>query len=237
MATHLHLVYGTPQKDNARAKAFTNSAKKGAFNPAQLAFVFRQQNGIGWKTDPAPHFCKTFPIQDGNPSQKAILGDDTKEQYSIMFGNTPPNGVEPDVEFDTAQVEAANQDVSLANAENQSAPEWLSDSDGYGTLPTPPIGDYDTMSAKEMMMTEAGRRFSSADWNNEVTKVSSRALWVDYLRAQGVVNFMEHAIYEKKEKVEGLLAVYASQKMEGARQAVQAAHDRALKDDTFNQIK
>lgn len=237
MAKHLHFTYGTTARDQARAKAFTNSARKGAFNPGQLAFVFRQQIGIGWKTDPAPYFCNTFPIVDGNPAQRSILGDDTKEQHQILFGDIPPGGVEPNIQFDTAQVEAANQDVSLANAENKTAPEWLSDSDGYGTLPSPPIGDYETMSAREMMMTEATRRFTDAEWNNNVTKVSSRALWVDFLKAQGVTNFMNHAIYEKKEKVEALLATYVSQRLDGMRQRVKDAHERALHDETFKIVR
>ena len=51
MVKHLHFTYGTAQKDEARAKAFTQSASKGTFNPGQLPFAFNQQQGIGWKTD------------------------------------------------------------------------------------------------------------------------------------------------------------------------------------------
>ncbi|MGU1236700.1 M23 family metallopeptidase [Pseudomonas aeruginosa] len=79
MVKHLHFTYGTAQKDEARAKAFTQSASKGTFNPGQLPSAFNQQQGIGWKTDPAPYFCATFPIQDGNPQHYPILGKDTKE--------------------------------------------------------------------------------------------------------------------------------------------------------------
>lgn len=39
------------------------------------------------------------------------------------------------------------------------------------------------MSPAEMMATELRRRFSDAEWNTEIVKVSSRALWVDYSRA------------------------------------------------------
>lgn len=87
MVKHLHFTYGTAQKDEARAKAFTQSASKGTFNPSQLPSAFNQQQGIGWKTDPAPYFCATFPIQDGNPQHYPILGKDTKEQHAILFGS------------------------------------------------------------------------------------------------------------------------------------------------------
>ncbi|MBN0024140.1 M23 family peptidase, partial [Pseudomonas aeruginosa] len=92
-------------------------------------------------------------IQDGNPQHYPILGKDTKEQHAILFGSVPPGGVAPNVKFEPAQVAAANADAALAAAEGKSPAEWLSDKDGYGTLPTAPIGGYDTMSTHEMLLT------------------------------------------------------------------------------------
>ena len=227
MVKHLHYTYGAAQKDAARAAAFPSNATRGAFNPGQLPHVFNQQAGIGWKTDPAPYFCATFPIQDGNPQHYPILGGDTKEQHAILFGSVPPGGVAPNVKFEPAQVAAANADAALAASEGKSPAEWLSDTDGYGTLPTTPIGGYQTMSAQEMLLTEAGRRFSDAEWNTNVTKVSSQALLVDYNRAVGVGNYLAEAIYRKKERVEALLATYTSQKTERLRRQTQSAHERA----------
>jgi len=237
MVKHLHFTYGTAQKDAARAKAFSQNAERGAFNPGQLPYAFNQQEGIGWKTDPAPYFCSTFLIQDGNPQHYPILGRDTKEQHAILFGNVPPGGVAPNVQFEPAQVVAANADAALAAAEGKSTAEWLSDTEGYGTLPTAPIGDYDTMSTSEMMLTEAQRRFSDAEWNNNITKVSTRALWVDYNRAVGVNNYMAEAILRKKERVEALLAIYTSQKMARIRTQAEAGHERAQKDAVKRIIK
>jgi murein DD-endopeptidase len=112
----------------------------------------------------------------------------------------------------------------------------LKDSDGYGSLPTAPIGGYDTMSTSEMMLTEATRRFNDANWSTNLTKVSSRALWVDYSRAIGVGNYLAEATYRKKERVEALLAVYTAQKMKGIRTQVQASHERALRNDVARSI-
>lgn len=237
MVKHLHFTYGTAQKDEARAKAFTQSASKGTFNPAQLPFAFNQQQGIGWKTDPAPYFCATFPIQDGNPQHYPILGKDTKEQHAILFGSVPPGGVAPNVKFEPAQVAAANADAALAAAEGKSPAEWLSDQDGYGSLPTAPIGGYQTMSAHEMLLTEAGRRFSDAEWNVNITKVSSRALWSDYTHAVGVSNYVAEVVYRKKERVEALLATYTAQKTERLRKQVQTANERAQRDAVSRSIQ
>jgi len=93
------------------------------------------------------------------------------------------------------------------------------------------------MSTSEMMMTEATRRFSDSEWNNSITHVSSRALWVDYNRAIGVSNYMAEAIYRKKEKVEALLAVYTSQKLARQRVMTQLDRERAQTDQTSQSIK
>jgi murein DD-endopeptidase len=236
MLKHLHFVYGTAQKDDARAKAFPENAGRGPFNPGQLPAAFNQQQGIGWKTDPSPYFCKTYAIQDGNPAQYPVLGKDTKEQFAILFGSVPAGGTPPNIKFESSQVAAANSDVAIANAAGTTAVAMLKDSDGYGSLPTAPIGGYDTMSTSEMMLTEATRRFSDANWNTNITKVSSRALWVDYNRAIGVSNYMAEAIYRKKERVEALLATYTAQKMKGIRLKTDAARERALRNDVARSI-
>lgn len=237
MVKHLHLTYGVPQKDQARAKAFAESAHKGPFEPSQLPPVFNRQADIGYKTDPSPYFCKTYSIQDGHPEHYPILGKDTKAQHNILFGDVPSGGVPPDVGSEPVQVAAANADAALANEAGKSTADFLSDSDGYGALPTAPIGGYDTMSPSEMMLTEATRRFSDSEWNKNVTLVSSRALWVDYNRAVGVGNYMSEAVYRKKEKVEALLAVLTSQRLASQRAQTDWARERAQVDQVKNTIK
>lgn len=237
MVKHLHLTYGTAQKDEARAAAYSANALKGPFNPAQLPPVFNRQADIGYKTDPAPYFCQTFSIQDGHPAHAAVLGGDTKAQHEILFGNVPSGGVPPNVEFEPGQVIAGNADAALAEADGKSTVDYLSDTDGYGALPTAPIGGYDTMSPREMMLTEAGRRFSDFDWNSNVTKVSSRALWVDYNRAKGVSNYLDEQLLKKKERIEVLLATYTSQRMAGLNGGVKAAQQKAEIAETRQSIK
>lgn len=242
MARHLHFVYGVAQEDQARAKAFPSNAAKGPFDPGQLPSTFNRQAGIGWKTDPSPYFCKTYPIRDGHPEDASILGADTKAQYEKLFGSVPPPGGVPasSTQFDVGEVEAANQDAVLASAAGQSSGasgDMLSDVRGYGSVPQAPIGGYDTMSRREMVLTEADRRFSSADWNTGITKVDSRALWVDYLKAVGVGNYLSKAIYDKRARIEALLAVYESIKMAGLREQVKAAQEAAVRQSISSQIQ
>lgn len=236
MVKHLHLTYGTARRDEARGRAFQANAAKGPFNPGQLPSVINQQRDIGWKTDPSPYFCEAFPIQDGNPQDVGILGSTTMEQYSIMFEGGAAGGPTPNAQFDTSQVITANMDAARAGAEGSTPSEWLSDGDSYGMPPQPPIGDYETMSTSEMLMTEAWRRFNDAKWNADVTKLSMRALWVDYNRAIGVGNYLSHAIHRKKERIEALMALLVARKLDPLRAETDASHQKASAQHVNRQI-
>src|SRR5471030_65000 len=236
-AVHLHFVYGVPNSSNVRAKSFSADAGKNpSFNPAQLPNSISSTT-FGYPTDPSPYFCQSFPIQ--NDGLYPVLGDNTKDQYARLFGSTPTMGVPPSMQFDATQVAAANGDALQAAARGGSGnlASMLSDSDGYGALPSAPLGDYETMSPLEMMSTEAKRRFSDAQWSTNVVKVSSRALWVDYVRAVGVSTYMEEAIREKKERVDALLALYTSQKLAARRARVSYAAQRAQQAAVVGAIK
>ena len=237
-AVHLHFIYGVPNADDARAKTFSADANKNpTFNPAQLPnAISKQSTAFNYATDPSPYFCKTYPIQ--NDGLYPVLGSDTMAQYNKLFGAAPPMGVPPTTQFDPVQVAAANGDALQAAAKGAtSMSSVLNDADGYGSLPSPPIGDYETMSPAEMMSTEAQRRFADSEWNKSITQVSSRALWVDYLRAMGVSAQLNAAIRQKKERMEALMALYTSQKLAAKRQQVDAARERAQCADVQRSIQ
>lgn len=229
MAVHLHFTYGVPDRQDARAKQFaSNAAALKSLNPGQLPTVLRDGGrGLGWKTDPSPYFCEAFPISDGRGDR---FGNTTMEQYALLYGNAPDGGAPPELAAERMQ-------QAEAAAASQPIEEWLSDSDGYGALPGPPIGDYETMSSREMLLTEAMRRFASAAWANELPKVSQRALWVDYTRMTGVSNFLANANREKKQRIEALLAVLTSQRLEHVRKGTAAAQERAVRGDAVRSIE
>ncbi len=237
-AVHMHFVYAVPNADDARAKQFAADANKNpAFNPAQLPNAISKA-AFGYPTDPSPYFCQTFPIQpDG---LQTILGGDTMAQYNALFGSAPPMGVAPSTTWEGNQIAAANSDALQAAAKGVTGGNIataLSDADGYGSLPMPPMGDIETMSPAEMMATEAGRRFSDSEWNMNVTQVSSRALWVDYLRAVGVAAYMDKAISMKKERMEALLSLYTSQKMASMKNRTALAQARAVQAGVQQAVK
>lgn len=241
-AVHLHFIYGVASADDARVKTFSaDAAKNPTFNPTQLPNAISKKSvDYNYPTDPSPYFCKTFPIQpDG---LQGILGADTKAQYAKLFGAAPPtNGVTPSTQFDATQIAGANGDAYQAAAKGATTmvamASTLNDADGYGSLPSAPIGDYETMSPAELLSTEARRRFTDVEWNTNVTKVSSRALWIDYLRAMGVSNYLQLAIRQKKERMEMLLSMYTSQKLAAKREQVDSIRDHIQRDNVHNAIK
>lgn len=241
-AVHLHFIYGVASADDARVKTFSaDAAKNPTFNPTQLPNAISKKSvDYNYPTDPSPYFCKTYPIQpDG---LQGILGADTKAQYAKLFGAAPPtNGVTPSTQFDATQIAGANGDAYQAAAKGATTmvamARTLNDADGYGSLPSAPIGDYETMSPAELLSTEARRRFTDVEWNTNVTKVSSRALWVDYLRALGVSIYLNEAIRSKKERVEMLLSMYTSSKLAAKREQVEAVRDHIQRDSVHNAIK
>ncbi len=159
------------------------------------------------------------------------MGGDTKTQYSKLFGSAPAMGMPPSTQFDATTIAAANGDALQAAAKGAtSMTALLNDADGYGALPSAPIGDYETMSPLEMLSTEAQRRFMDSQWNQDVAKVSSRALWVDYLKAQGVSAYLNQAIRQQKERIEALMALYTSQKLAAKRAQVEEVRQRTLHD-------
>ena len=75
-----------------------------------------------------------------------------------------------------------------------------------------------------------------AEWQKNLTQVSSRALWVDYLQTVAVSNFMQEAIYRKKEKVEGLLATLVAQEAATQRAVVDTARSRAVRQSAAHSL-
>ena len=225
---HLHVVYGVPSASAQRAAGFKSSGEAKPFSLGTLpsAFTNKAIDTLAYRTDPSPYFCQTFPIDDGNPSLKPVLGADTKAQFEILNGKLPPSVGSPNASYDTAQTQAANEQVANAQAQGKELLDTLSDADGFGALPTAPIGAYATMSTQEMMLTEASRRFSDASWNAEIAEVSSRALYLDLLAARGVSNYLLEATYRKRERIEALMATYTSLRLKGQRESTRQAQQQ-----------
>lgn len=233
MAKHLHVTYGTASKNDARAKAFNPQMLSRSFDPSSLSNTVKFQAGIGYKTDPSPFFCDTYPIQDGHPEDAKLLGSDTKAQYEILFGSAPDNGVRPDTAgLDDVQVASANANALQANDEGISISDQVAGEGTFGSLPASPVGEYSSMSRNEMMETEAFRRFTDSNWNNELTSASQRALILDYVRAVGVENYLDIAIAQKKERVEALLATYVSLKSKTVKEQTANDADKAMQNQS-----
>ena len=231
---HLHLEYTVRKKEDAR--------NKWVYKGMTQEQVFKAQNKYSQKsdgtytTDPAGYMCDAYKFVGDATKDNAVLGKTTKEQYQILFGSVP-NGTPPNAEYTDAQAVAANSVAVQANAEGKTVTEFLSDRDGFGALPGVRYEKYEEVSPSEMMAREAKRRMIDAEWQKNLTQVSSRALWVDYLQTVAVSNYMQEAIYRKREKVEGLLATLVAQEAGNQRRAVDTARERAVRQNAAQALK
>lgn len=237
MAKHLHFEYGTAQPDAARVRAFSSNAQLGPFNPGQLPSPLAAKPGQGFNTDPAPYFCQSFLIQDGHPQHAALLGADTKAQHAILFNGAPPPGGVASNDAEPAQVESANADARISAAAGTTPARQLADGEDFGAPPQPPFGLYESMSIDEMLASEATRRFAGYAWSEDLTRLSERALWVDFVRAMGVSNRLQYEIRRKRERVEALLATYTAQRLARVRTKAQDAQERARRQEVSNVIE
>ncbi|MDH4908294.1 hypothetical protein ACWA5G_09925 [Xanthomonas axonopodis pv. ricini] len=74
-------------------------------------------------------------------------------------------------------------------------------------------------------------------FQGRLTKVSSRALWLDYARANGVSIFLADAIRRKKQHVTALLAVYISQKLASQRQQTEQVRRSAVAQQAVREVQ
>jgi hypothetical protein len=232
MAAHLHFNYGTP--DSVRAAhglgVKSDGTKVDIKGTRDQPKVFYSGS---YPTDPGPYFCDSYPIRDGQTGLVATLGSTTKEQ-SEKTGSIAVAGA---TTGSPQQVAAASQQAQAAAAGKPVVEDWLSDTDGSGSLPLPPFGDYASMSPIDMLLTEAQRRFVDANWQSNLSKVSSRALWADYVRMTAVDNYLREARLRKQERIEALWAAYLALKLKPGDAAVKASAQKVLADHARSRIQ
>lgn len=236
-APHLHLEYSTKRSEDVRNKWIKKGMGREGLLKLDNKFVTKKSTGH-YVTDPAGFMCAAYKFVGDAALDNAVLGSDTKQQYQILYGNAPPQGgVAPDGAYTPPQEAAGNSVALLAKAQGKTVTEFLSDRDGYGSLPGARFTEYANMSPNAMMTREAKRRMEDADWHQNLTVVSSRALWVDYLQTVALGNYMQEAIYRKREKVEALLATYAAQELSRKRAAVDEARARAVRNEAAKSLR
>ncbi|MDR3157843.1 MAG: hypothetical protein LBU11_02280, partial [Zoogloeaceae bacterium] len=219
-APHLHFEYGIPDQNSVKTGIVREDGlrKPKPFGAKKIGGDF-----ASYRTDPAPYYCVDVNFDTGvnkegkpnvpyrDPNKAPYFGKSIKEQYKILYGETPPGGLAPG-QGSSAQVQSANAAAIAAAAEGKAVEEWLSDRDGYGALPTAARGAYANMSSMQMLLTEAERRSISADWHSNITKASSRALWIEYLRMMAISNYLREARMRQNERIQALWSTYLALK-------------------------
>jgi hypothetical protein len=242
---HLHFEYGIQKSSDVKDKVVSKNDIKNGITIRQVnggnKHVLPHAQGAAYRTDPAPYYCNDIPFKtDPSPpvpfqiegEGKLYLGKSVREQYNILYNTNIPGTVPGSPQ----QVAAAAQQKG-AEAAGKPVEDWLSDTDGSGSLPLPSFGDYADMSPIQMLLTEAQRRFVDANWQSNLSKVSSRALWADYVRMTAVDNYLREASLRKQERIEALWAAYLALKLKPGDAAVKASAQKVLADHARSRIQ
>lgn len=117
----------------------------------------------------------------------------------------------------------------ITSGETEDDDGFLSEVDGTGVASAFDITEPRSFDAR---IKDAARyRFYSDSWTKSITSISSRALYADYVAANGLEVYLQEEIYRKKEHIEALLAVYTAQQIKagkGTREANRLARQNGI---------
>jgi murein DD-endopeptidase MepM/ murein hydrolase activator NlpD len=251
---HVHFFYAKRLDKDTEIKRFdshfSGNLNKDAFFAKQVfssnasSGKYKFWFGGAQKIDASPYFESDYGIRKNRDGQdlRPYLGYTLKTSYQRLYG---ASAVKFNVDSSAATEkgytpvqQAANNSLALI-AEEQAASNpalanaptmaFLFDDDGsrVGAIPDAPVAEYAQLSEREMLASEARRRFNSdAGWTESLMTAPNRMLLIDYLKARAVGAVMQQRIAEKQQRVEGLLALLTSLKMEPMRRAAKSAHER-----------
>ena len=103
-----------------------------------------------------------------------------------------------------------------ANPQSDSAqavqPNVLQD-DHYGVPDTPPYADYEGMSEQQIVDAETTRRMLDTEWETGLIKMSSRGLWMEISRMEGVRVWLKNTLAERRAHIESMYAALLAQEV------------------------
>jgi hypothetical protein len=217
---HLHFNYGVPDGTGLRNRGLGRKSDGTIIKERAAQVVGKGDKDKKplysgtYHTDPAPYFCDDYEINDGHTELIASFGKTIKQQHQAVYGNVTPGGKPPELTAVAADTAAKGEAQAEAAAKGDVAAlsEGYGDGLSYGYVPEASFGSFLNWSPLAMMLTEARRRFNSWMWQTMINKASTRALYIDYLKAIAVENYMEEVAQRKREKIQMLIALYALQK-------------------------
>lgn len=88
----------------------------------------------------------------------------------------------------------------------------VTDRERYGIPDAPPYDTYAGMSESQIIEAEMLRRTLDTEWEERLTDLSKRGLWIEMSRIDGAMLWLDQRISEKKSRVEAMVAMLLAQK-------------------------
>ena len=82
------------------------------------------------------------------------------------------------------------------------------------------INNFEKKSSYALYKNEINQRFKGGAWEQDLTKLSDRALMQEYVRIIGISNHLASMNIEKKQRIEALLATYTSMQLQSKMKTV-----------------
>lgn len=206
---------------SSRGKLITNSP----FGRA----LYGASDNTKYAVDPYPYFGIAMKFK--SPYGRFAT---TKELYEALNQNAGTKSINIG--------EAQKPGDDLATGINNPTPEqvagFLFENSGttYGGS-VEVFEDDEDISFQERLIRAATFRFNSENWTKSITSATNRALYADYVAANGLEVFLKNEIQKKRNHIEALFATLASQKIKDSKKVAIYAFKNSLDTNISNQIK
>lgn len=184
-----------------------------------------------YAVDPYPFFGVPFKFKKGSIAAQKY--GDTKRYYEAM------NNGKSEI-FDVQNIDDASMSEQTGNnnMSDEEKANFLFEMGGetYGGTVESFVSDED-ISFSERLRAASLFRFSSDKWAFSIVAASNRALYADYVAANGLEVFLKNEIQKKRNHIEALFATLASQKIKESKKNAIYAFNNSQSTNISNAIK
>ena len=234
-AVHLHFTVIASNNAKLPSRAIVSSSRK---KMGDLVFGndrFEGQRLNKYAVEPYPFFGVPTPFS-GMGKQNGGIGNNTKEMYDTLY----PNGVSS-ISTNSSELASSNAlaaEMGIDNPTDEQKANFLfeNNENSYGGVVDSFVSNED-ISFNERLQNAANFRFNSESWTKSITSASNRALYADYVAANGLEVFLKNEIQKKRNHIEALFATLASQKIKEAKKNAIYAFNNSQSTNISNAIK
>lgn len=232
-ATHTHLEVIV--REGTMPSRVIISKDKSTLGQAALSLSrFKGQGITPYSVEPYPFFGGETPFSS---IAKGAFGrfKNSKDMYEKLYGS---GGLVTTGNIEGSAKSNIAHDMGIENPSDEQIAQFLFEQGGniYGGEVSH-FDDDENLSLEERLWNIANFRFSSEDWAKSLTSASNRALYADYVAAEGLELYLKREMQKRTQHIEALYATLAAQKIKQLRDQSKYAFVNASKTNITNSIQ